>query len=332
MFQSARIKLTILYVIIIMIVSVLFSLAIFRTQSTEIERILQLQQLRFQRQGLLRPNFNPRTFDPEVLQESKDRTIRNLIFINLGVLVFSAGAAYYLSGRTLNPIENMLEEQKRFVADASHELRTPLTTMKTGLEVSLRGKNIGKEPKKLLESNLEEVNKLSYFSDKLLRLSTYDQDQEIAFSDVSLKEIIERVAKQLTSLAKTKRIGIKKDLEEVSIKGNFDAIGEAFSTILDNSIKYSSKDSKVNVSLKSQGNKAVLKIQDFGIGIKAGDLPYIFNRFYRVDTSRAKEKTDGFGLGLSIAKTIIDKHKGKIEVVSTSGTGTTFTIYLNKNS
>lgn len=315
-----------------MIVSFLFSLAIFRTQAIEVERILHLQQLRFQRQGLFRPDFNPRTFDPEVLQESKDRTIRNLIFINLGVLVFSAGAAYYLAGRTLKPIENMLEEQRRFVGDASHELRTPLTTMKTGLEVSLRSKDLGKEPKKLLESNLEEVNKLSYLSDKLLRLSRYDQEQEITFSEVSLKEIIERVIKQLATSFKAKGIGIKKDLEEVSIKGNFDALDEALSTILDNSIKYSRKDSKVNISLKSQGNKAVLKIQDFGIGIKAGDLPYIFNRFYRADISRAKEKTDGFGLGLSIAKTIINKHKGKIEVESTPGTGTTFTVYLIKIS
>ena len=331
MFQSARIKLTVLYVIIIMIVSVLFSLAIFRTQTLEAERILHLQQLRFQRQGLFRPDFNPRTFDPEVLQESKGRTIRNLIFINLGVLIFSSGAAYYLAGRTLNPIENMLEEQRRFVGDASHELRTPLTTMKTGLEVSLRDKDLGKEPKKLLESNLEEVNKLSYLSDKLLRLSRYDQEQEITFSDVSLKEIIERVIKQLATSSKAKRVEIKKDLEEVSIKGNFDALDEAISTILDNSIKYSPKDSKVNVSLKSQGNKAVLKIQDFGIGIKAGDVPYIFNRFYRADISRAKEKTDGFGLGLSIAKTIINKHKGKIGVESTPGTDTTFTVYFNKN-
>ena len=332
MFQSARLKLTVLYVIIIMVVSVMFSLAIFRTQALEVERILQLQQLRFQRQGLFRPDFNPRTFDPEVLQGSKNRTIQNLIFINLGVLIFSAGAAYYLAGRTLNPIEDMLEEQRRFVADASHELRTPLTTMKTGLEVSLRGKIIGKEIKDLLESNLEEVNKLSYFSDKLLRLSRYDQEQEITFSEVSLKEIIERVIKQVATSAKVKRISIKKDLDEVSIKGNFDALEEAFSTILDNSMKYSPKDSRVNVSLKPQGKRIVVKIQDFGIGIKAGDIPYIFNRFYRVDTSRAKEKTDGFGLGLSIAKTIISKHKGKIEVESTPDIGTTVTIFLNKNS
>ena len=142
---------------------------------------------------------------------------------------------------------------------------------------------------------------------------------------------MERVVKQLTASDKVKGIDIKKDLEEVSIMGNFDAIGEAFSAILDNSIKYSHKDSKVNISLKSQGKITVVKIQDSGVGIKAGDLTYIFNRFYRADTSSAKEKTDGFGLGLSIAKTIINKHKGKIEVESTSGTGTTFIVYFNKN-
>ena len=166
----------------------LFSLAIFRTQTAEAERILKLQQTRFQRQGFFRPDFTPRFADPEVLQESKNRTILNLIFINFGVLVFSAGAAYYLAGRTLKPIENMLEEQKRFVVNASHELRTPLSAMKTELEVNLRSKGTKKESRKILESNLEEVNKLSYLSDKLLKLSSYEQQDNIARTEISLKK------------------------------------------------------------------------------------------------------------------------------------------------
>src|SRR4030042_6455251 len=171
MFHSARIKLTLWYLLIIMAISVLFSLIIYRVQSNEPERVLLRQRTLIERGGFLRPGFGPPELEPEILEEARRRLMLNLILINLGVLIISGGAAYFLAGRTLEPIEKALENQKRFVADASHELRTPLTTMKTELEVNLRSKGLVEEAKKILESNLEEVDKLGYLSDKLLRLS-----------------------------------------------------------------------------------------------------------------------------------------------------------------
>ena len=136
----------------------------------------------------------------------------------------------------------------------------------------------------------------------------------------------------MEGLAKSKKIKIETKLEDVEVIGNYDSLVEAISTILENSIKFSSKESTIKSSLKTQRNKAILNIQDFGVGIKAEDIPHIFDRFYRSDNSRSKEKVYGFGLGLSIAKTIIDKHNGRIAIDSTPGEGTTFTIYLDKTS
>jgi len=328
MFHSARIKLTFWYLLIIMAISVLFSLTIYRFQITESERILLRQRVGIERGGFLRPGFGPPELEPKILKEAQRRLILNLILINLGVLIISGGAAYFLAGRTLKPIEKALENQKRFVADASHELRTPLTTMKTELEVNLRGKGLGQEAKKILESNLEEVDKLGYLSDKLLRLSCYEQKEGLAFSQVSLKEALEEAVEKHTRPAKSKKIEIVKDLEEVGIQGDFAALVEAFGTILDNAIKYSRKESKITINLQSKDGKAVVIIQDFGIGIKASELPHIFDRFYRADTSRTKEKVEGFGLGLPIAKAALEKHHGKIEVESTPGKGSTFTVTL----
>jgi signal transduction histidine kinase len=310
-----------------MAISVIFSIVIYRVQSSEQARVLLRQRAMIEGRGFLRPGFTIEP-EPEILEEARRRLVLNLILINLGVLVVSGGAAYFLAGRTLKPIEEAVEDQKRFVADASHELRTPLTTMKTELEVNLRGKGLEKEAKKILESNLEEVDKLSYLSDKLLHLSRYEQKEGLAFTSVSLKEVLEKAIEKHTSLAKSKKIEIVKNLEEANVQGDFAALVEAFGTIVDNAIKYSPKDSKVNVDLQGKDSKAVVKIQDFGVGIKSSELPHIFDRFYRADTSRTKEKVEGFGLGLSIAKAAIEKHNGKIEVESSPGIGTTFTIFL----
>jgi len=330
MFKSARIKLTIWYLLIIMAISIVFSLVIYRVQEGEASRLLQRQRVEIERGGLVLSG--PRlVFEPQILTEAEDRLKTNLVLINLAVLILAGGAAYFLSGQTLKPIEEMVNEQRRFVADASHELRTPLTTMKTETEVALRNKSLQAESKELLASNLDEIDRLTYLSDKLLRLSRYEQNG-VKIEKISLQEVLTEVVKKAAKTAKMKQIKINENLSEVSLQGDKDALIEAFGTILDNAIKYSPQGSEVNVSLNSQNQKAVIKIQDFGIGIKAVDFPLIFNRFYRADTARTKEKIDGFGLGLSIAKKVIDKHNGKIEVESSTNKGTTFTVFLPLSS
>lgn len=234
-----------------------------------------------------------------------------------------------MARKTLNPIKEIVEKQDRFISDASHELRIPLAAMKGEIEVALRDKRLSlKEAKLLLKSNLEEVNKLKDLSHMLLTLASYDQTKEINFNPISLKEVITDAYRKVEKKAREKKIKIIRNIQDVKIKGDYQSLVELILIILDNAIKYSHPRSKIYLSLEQVKNQAVVKIKDEGIGIKDSQLPYIFDRFYRGDTSRSKIKTTGYGLGLSIAKRIVDLHHGFIKVKSEFGKGSTFTIIL----
>ncbi|RJX18297.1 MAG: sensor histidine kinase [Ammonifex sp.] len=351
MFRAARLKLTAWYLLIITVIGVLFSLVAYSGLTFEVRRGLGLQALRavIEREkarapgeNALPPSFMERrsgaraipphtpVFDPQVFAETKRRIALQLVFINLGLLTLSGFAGYFLAGRTLKPIEEMLNEQKRFTADASHELRTPLTAMKTEIEVALRDQSFDKDQAKdLLQSNLEEIDRLQFLSDHLLALSRYQKDRDSRdFEEVSLAEAFAEAAVKIQPLAEAKSIQILSDVQDISLEADKDGLVKLFTIFLDNAVKYSPENSKVNVAAAVRKNKVVITVQDSGIGIRAGELPYIFNRFYRADASRTKNQVHGYGLGLSIAKSIIDKHNGKVEVSSTPEKGTTFTIFL----
>jgi signal transduction histidine kinase len=227
----------------------------------------------------------------------------------------------------------MVNEQKRFVSDASHELRTPLTAMKTEVEVALRDKDLSQsDAREVLESNLEEIDKLKALSDRLLALGRLqDPIREFQFVPVNLSETAEEAIQQVLPLAIKKNISI--DFEPVSspddvIEAQHDSLVEMLVIFLDNAIKYSSSNSRVFVQVKGNKTHLVVMVQDFGYGIKQEDIPKIFNRFYRADLSRTAGEISGHGLGLSIAKEIVEKHKGKILVESEFEQGTKFTILL----
>ena len=323
MFKKARLKLTAWYLLIIMLISLAFSIAIDHLLTLELTRVERVQRLRQERRIPRIP-----AIDPEVIEEPKNRLRINLILINLGILGAAGVAAYFLAGRTLKPIKNMVDEQNRFITDSSHELRTPITSLKTEMEVNLRDKKLNKDTRKILESNLEEVNSLQSLSDNLIRLTKYQKTNDIDFKDISLTEIIEEACKKVTNLAKHKRITIENQVKEYSVKGDKLSLTEAFVIFLDNAIKYSHKNTKVILISKKTDHILAIDIKDEGIGIAEEDIPHLFERFYRVDKSRAKTDVGGFGLGLSIAKQIVNKHNGSISVVSNLGKGTTFSVKL----
>ncbi|OGH12252.1 MAG: hypothetical protein A2857_00605 [Candidatus Levybacteria bacterium RIFCSPHIGHO2_01_FULL_36_15] len=333
MFQSARLKLAAWYLLIIMSISVLFSAVIYKGATLELERSLRAQQFRIFRDT--RPgSFSPFSFRPppdeQLVNEAKERIRLVLALINLGILIVSGGAGYFLAGRTLKPIRDMVEEQNRFVADASHELRTPLTSLRSEIEVYMRGKkhNI-KEADTLLKSNLEEVNSLQVLSDDLILLAQYQKtNNPNTFREITLTEVIRIVRRKLHALIQKKKIDVRDEINDVKIIGDKDSLVQLFTILLDNAIKYSPKKSTVNITSKIIDNSVVADITDQGIGIADKDIPHIFDRFYRADISRTKQKISGYGLGLSIAKKIIDNHKGTISVKSEIGKGSTFTVHL----
>ncbi len=331
MFHSARLKLTGWYLLIIMLISMFFSIAIYQILTQEFEH--GLQRITYRHIDIFDANGNPihpPLVEPGYIDAAEARIRWTLVYINLAILGISGIAGYFLAGRTLQPIQEMVDEQHRFVTDASHELRTPLTSLRSEIEVYLRGKEHNlKEADILLKSNLEEVNNLQILSDNLIQLAQYKKTNTLDnFSHVSLSEIILSAQKKVVSLAKKKQIALKTEIKDVIINGDKQNLVELFVILLDNAIKYSPKKTTIAVSSQSTDHHVVIAVSDEGMGIAKEDLPYIFDRFYRADASRTKQSVLGYGLGLSIAKKIVNSHNGSIQVKSNSGKGTTFTVQL----
>jgi len=334
MFKKARLKLTAWYLTIIMVISIFFSFGIYKVLTNEVERFAKIQKGRIEyRLHNTRPPPPPIFTDPDLIIEVKQRILLILAQINLFIFVIAGALGYFLAGRTLKPIAAMLDDQNQFITDASHELRTPLTALKTSMEVSLRDQNLTLDnAKKIIDNNISQVNKLQSLSDNLLELAQYQNNNNHKFfKTVSLKRIICEVVKKMGPLAQKKLIGIKKKLIETEIKGNKDSLNNLFTILLDNAIKYSPKKSQININSKKTDRSITVFIEDHGIGIDKKDLPHIFDRFYRADQARSKTQIEGYGLGLSIAKKIVQDHNGSITVKSSPSRGTTFQVVFSIN-
>lgn len=336
MFNSARLKLTGWYLLIIIFVSLSFSSIIYLSQTAEIDRLSRLQRLRIERRLVeggyaieIRPKI-PAAQDLELIEDSKKHLVTTLLVIDSAILIISALLGYFLAGRTLKPIKVMVDEQNRFIGDASHELRTPLTALKSAMEVYLRDRNsTQKDAKSLIIESIDQVNKLQILSNSLLNLSVTPnnsashQPQKIAVNNLLNKSI-----REVNPMAKLKKIEIKYSPIEAVLEGDNASLINLFVILLDNAIKYSQEKSDINVSSKIAGNSIAILVVDKGVGIDSEDLPHIFDRFYRADRARERKQTGGYGLGLSIAKEIVKTHNGTIECESNLGPGTTFIVKL----
>jgi signal transduction histidine kinase len=321
MFKTARIKLTAWYLLIIMLVSMSFSIVIFRVLTSELDRFERGERLRIERR--LPP---PMVFDPAAIDEIKDRLILRLIGINVFILAGSALAGYFLAGRTLKPIADMVDEQNRFITDASHELRTPLTTLKSEIEVNLRDPNVSLiQAKKLLKSNLEEVNNLQILSDNLIKLTG---NNTIDMGRIQLTGIIKEAIRRVSVAAKAKHIAITNNVPNFTLTGNAMILTELFIILLDNAIKYSARGKSIRITAEKTDGHVVIRVTDQGYGIRKEDISHLFDRFWRADKSRTKTAVPGYGLGLAIGKQIVDRHHGMITVESAVNKGSVFMVTL----
>ena len=344
MFQSARLKLTGWYLIIIMLISLSFSVVIYRVLTSEVYRFSSLQRTRIEQrllnQGLLPPGTNislpppPGEIDSDLMMEVEYRLILRLVIVNGIILVISGGLGYMLAGRTLKPIAEMVDEQNRFISDASHELRTPLTALKSSIEVNLRDKKMSlNEARQVLKENVTQVNKLQTLSDSLLELTQYQSPgNHIPHTSVLIEDVIDKAVERITPLAKAKQITVDRTVPHIKIIGNKENLSDLFVILLDNAIKYSNTGTKIVIGAKNTDGHINIWVKDHGMGIASKDLPHIFDRFYRADSARGRAEEGGYGLGLSIAKKIVDAHHGTIAVISKPNAGTTFTIKLPRGS
>jgi two-component system sensor histidine kinase CiaH len=242
------------------------------------------------------------------------------------ILIFVALMSYILAGFVLKPIEKSFNQQKNFVADAAHELRTPLTVMKAGAETILAGDSGEKEYKNLTKDFLEETSHLSAIVDDLLFLAKNDQKKKLHFVKFDLSKLLLKQVNLLHITAEKKNITIKNEISpEIFFFGNVGQIKRLINNLLTNAIHYNKQSGKINVFLQKKRGRIEIKIVDTGIGIARKDISQLYDRFFKTDKARTIHSS-GAGLGLSIAKEIVDIHKGIISISSAEGEGTTVSV------
>jgi heavy metal sensor kinase len=233
---------------------------------------------------------------------------------------------------TLNEMIERLEASfaqiRQFTADASHELRTPLAILMGELEIALRSRKKPEEYERVLNSSLEEVNRLSNVVTSLLELSKAETGQvKMKQEVVGLSALVGDICEDMEILAAEKNIEMQCDIaDEIDILGDEQRLHQVFLNIIENAVKYTLPGGNVLVKVFKTDDEAFIKVADTGIGIPAEDIPYIFDRFYRVDKSRTSQNFQGNGLGLSIVQWIVEAHNGNISVTSREGEGSEFTV------
>ncbi|WP_093174144.1 cell wall metabolism sensor histidine kinase WalK [Variovorax sp. YR266] len=229
-------------------------------------------------------------------------------------------------------IEQGMEAQRRFTADASHELRSPLSRLRTELELALRRPREPAAYVETLHSSLEEVESLTLLVEELLVLARLDAGQERdAAETVSLNVLAEEAVRRLEPMARERRLEISLEpAPPVAARVARGAASLALANLLDNALKFSPASTTVRVSLRAdvEANEAVLSVADSGPGIRGDELPHLFERFYRGATARSDEKTPGLGLGLALSQAVVHAHGGRIEATNEAGGGARFDMRL----
>ncbi|HWP98199.1 MAG TPA: HAMP domain-containing sensor histidine kinase [Syntrophomonadaceae bacterium] len=252
-----------------------------------------------------------------------------LIAVGLFCLVLSFGASYFMANQAMIPIYRAWQQQKEFLSDASHELRTPLAVILANLDAIRENSNETVSSQTMWLDNIQNVTvSTTKLVDSLLLLARSDSKQQtLEQQHFSLKSALAQTISYYEPAAAAKGISLKALIPAILIEGYGDEvrIKQVIGILLDNAIRHTSAGGKITGYLSQSDVNTVLTIVDTGEGIERQYLDKIFDRFFQVDESR---NTGNSGLGLAIAKSIVEGHNGTISVASTPGSGTTFTIYF----
>ena len=222
------------------------------------------------------------------------------------------------------------DNQKKFVANVSHDFRSPLTSIKGYLEAMLDGTIPPEMHEKYLGIVLNETERLTKLTNSLLTLNNLNtKGMLLEKTDFDINNVIRNIAASFEGSCLKKKLAIEVILtgEEMYVNADMEKIKQVIYNLLDNAIKFSHHDSVITIETTEKKNKIFVSVKDNGIGIPKDDLKLIFDRFYKSDLSRGKDKK-GTGLGLSIVKEIINSHNENINVISTEGVGTEFVFSL----
>lgn len=228
--------------------------------------------------------------------------------------------------QTLERLEALFTSQQRLLADVSHELRTPLTVIKGNADLMRRMNKLDEES---LTSIDQEAGRLTRLVGGLLLLAQAESGKlALNMKRVELDLLVTEVFQEMSILAGSKVHVRLNEIDQAYVNGDRDRLKQVFINLVANAIQYTPQGGEVFLSLEKIGEQARIICRDTGPGIPTEDLPHIFERFYRAEKSRTRRETTGFGLGLSIANWIVERHGGRIEVNSQEGKGTTFAIWL----
>ncbi len=235
--------------------------------------------------------------------------------------------------RAFNSMSERLEQldasRSQFVSNASHELKTPLSTMKILIETLMYQDPMDPAmTKEFLTDVNKEIDRLNGIVSDLLTLVNIDSGMKLNLQELEIGGLLQEQVKRLSPLARENGIELDCQLKEsLDVNGDALKLQQVVYNIIDNAIKYTPRGGEVHCTLNRAGKKAIIRVQDTGVGIPEADLPHIFDRFYRVDKARSRE-TGGTGLGLSIVKQFVLLHGGNITAKSAPGKGSTFVIEL----
>lgn len=270
---------------------------------------------------------------------SRDQALEKQAASSLSIFIFSLGLLYYVcrwfATRAVRPVEKAWDAQRRFISDASHELKTPLAVIIANTQILQRSDEVAADDKRWVDSTAEEADHMKGLVEDLLTLARADEAKAGTVAaagtmvDVDLTAVVEESALEFDAVAFERGCRIEtKAAEKIMVKGDKGQLSRVVHTLLDNATKYAAKGSAVKVSLAREGKRAHLSVNNAGAAIDPEDLSHIFDRFYRTDKARSREETGGFGLGLAIAKSIVEASGGRIWAESTAADGTTFHILL----
>jgi two-component system, OmpR family, sensor kinase len=301
--------------------------------------------------------------------------IRSMLVIAPVILLGSVGVGYWLAGRALRPVQDMMDELeaiqdgrslhrrlmvprsgdelarlamkvngmiarleqsfsglRRFTADASHELKTPLMVIRAGVERALTNPKAPTDSIEMLDETLNQINRMSELVETLLTLARADEGRAtLAVEQQDLRQLVAEAAETAGILGEAADITVRTSLPEGAVFLPVDRarLSQLLLNLITNAIKYTPGGGSVALELVDTGSSVVITVSDTGIGIAPGDLPRVFDRFWRADLARSRTgDRPGFGLGLSISRWIVEAHGGNISVQSRPGRGSSFTVTL----
>ena len=225
-------------------------------------------------------------------------------------------------------LEAAFERQARFTADAAHELRTPVAVVRAQVEQALKHERSGSEYRETLRACLRASERMTHLVAGLMTLTRLDAAEAGTVRlPIRLDELVRSSVELLQPSAAAEEVALHCRTEPATIQGDPGLLAAMLTNLVSNALRYNRRGGAVDVSLARQNGHVVLDVRDTGIGIPADALPHLFERFFRVDPARSSAR-GGTGLGLAITRGIVAAHGGSIEVASTPGQGSTFTIHL----